>query len=235
MFVVLVRFVVSLLVFVADVPSLAPEGSWTKGRKDRPWDTIWVKPYVCLPNPNTSCMSPLGFVSHAVCARFTGMCWEHKINHQLRKGWVLELLWVLFGTRSFPWYLIIDLFITSVKFGGRWICLRIKSQTRWTSPSNPRNWKPWMMFWQPSKDHSAWCLSLFSWYCWLLFFFFFFFQVKTVMNYPLPIMQQVWRSARGREASQPKGGLQWHGGGGMYYSVTQWFLLCFDFNSWLID
>nr|ACF82770.1 unknown [Zea mays] len=45
------------------------------------------------------------------------MCWEHKINHQLRKGW---------------------------------ICLRIKSQTRWTSPSNPRNWKPWMMFWQPS-------------------------------------------------------------------------------------
>ncbi|KAL5680236.1 hypothetical protein ACJX0J_006621, partial [Zea mays] len=24
------------------------------------------------------------------------------------------------------------------KFGGRWICLRIKSHTSWTPPSNPR-------------------------------------------------------------------------------------------------
>jgi hypothetical protein len=58
MFVVLLGFVVSLLISIAHVPSLASEGSWTKGRKDRPWDSIWVKPYVRLLTTKPFACSP---------------------------------------------------------------------------------------------------------------------------------------------------------------------------------
>lgn len=77
--------------------ALPPEGSWAEGRKDRPWDTIWVKSHVCIPKPRPCYMSSLGFClvgSYLMIyfAPFADMCWEErKINHLVQKGWVAEL------------------------------------------------------------------------------------------------------------------------------------------------
>ncbi|AQK52025.1 hypothetical protein ZEAMMB73_Zm00001d050147 [Zea mays] len=51
---------------------------------------------------------------------------------------IAGILYLLMEDYSIQIYNLFDDAEISEKFGGRWICLRIKSHTSWTPPSNPR-------------------------------------------------------------------------------------------------